>query len=127
MEIRSREPVILAARFDDLVAWYRSALGFAVVRQFEEDFHYCLLEAPSGFRVAIADAQEMGVEPRARNRNTVVLQFEVDDLPAFFAELEGAGARISGGPSHDERAGFWFGSFEDPEGNPFWVVDKNCP
>jgi len=35
----------------------------------------------------------MGVEPDDRSKNTVILQFEVEDL----------------------------------EGNPCWVVDKNCP
>lgn len=30
-------------------------------------------------------------------------------------------------PDFDKGGGFWFGSFSDPEGNPSWVVDKNCP
>ncbi len=68
----------------------------------------------------------MGVVPADRRHNTVVLQFEVDDVQDFLAGLNEAGAEING-PSFDQEGGFWFGGFSDPEGNPFWVVDKNCP
>jgi predicted enzyme related to lactoylglutathione lyase len=127
MEIRSREPVVLASDFDRLVAWYRDALGFAVEKRFEDGFHYCNLRAPSGFRIGVASAEEMGVSPGDRRANTVVLQLEVDDVRGFFARLPETGASVLSGPSQDRDAGFWFGSFADPEGNPFWVVDRNCP
>jgi predicted enzyme related to lactoylglutathione lyase len=127
MEIRAREPVIHAEDFSTLVAWYRDALGFAVVSLVEDGYHYCNLSTPSGFRVGIAAAAEMGVTPGDRAHNTIVLQFEVDDLREFFVQLEAKGATITGGPSFDEAGGFWFGSFADPEGNPVWVVDKDCP
>ena len=127
MDLRAREPVILAGDFDALVAWYRDALGFRIVRRFAEGFHYCNLASTSGVKVGLASAREMGVEPGDRARNTVVLQLEVDDVKAFLAHLEARGAKITGGPSFDARGSFWFGSFADPEGNPFWVVDRNCP
>jgi len=127
IEIRPRETVILATDFDALVAWYRDGLGFAVTDLFEDDFHYCSLETPSGIKVGIASAAEMGVEPVDRSKNTVILQFEVDDLAEFFAHLEQAGGAITFGPSFDKNGEFWFGGFSDPEGNPIWVVDKNCP
>ena len=69
----------------------------------------------------------MRVEPGDRARNTVVLQLEVDSVQDLFTHLEANGATITSGPSHDADAGFWFGGFADPEGNPIWVVDKNCP
>lgn len=47
MELRAREPVILAADFAALVRWYREALGFRVTRLFEDGFHYGNLETPS--------------------------------------------------------------------------------
>lgn len=119
--------MILAADFDALVAWYRDALGLTVVKRFDEGFHYCNLESASGAKVAIASAREMGVEPADRSRNTVVPQLEVDDVKAFLAHLAARGAKITGGPSFDAKGSFWFGSFSDPEGNPFWVVDRNCP
>ena len=85
------------------------------------------MKTPSGITISIASAVEMGVEPTDRSLNTVVLQFEVDDLAEFFAHLEQAGGAITFGPSFDKNGEFWFGGFSDPEGNPIWVVDKNCP
>lgn len=127
IELRPRETVILAENFSNLVNWYRDALGFSVNQLYEDDFHYCHLESQTGIKIGIADADEMGVAPIDRSGNTVLLQFEVDDVKEFFSFLKNMGALITGGPSFDKRDKFWFGSFSDPEGNPFWVVDKNCP
>ena len=127
IDLRPREPVVFAVDFAAMVAWYRDVLGFGVTRLYEDDYHYCNLESASGIRLGIADATEMGVEPLDRRRNTVVLQFEVDDVQAFFAHLLRHGGSIGFGLSYDEKGGFWFGGFADPEGNPCWVVDKHCP
>ena len=127
IDIRARETVILAAGFSELVAWYRDVLGFSVVNLFEDGFHYCNLETPSGIKIGIADAQEMGVVPGDRRNNTVVLQFEVDDVRELFAHLKQTGASITNEPTFNKQDGFWFGAFADPEGNPYWVVDQNCP
>ena len=127
MEIRSRETVILATDYASLVAWYCDALGFSVVQQFQEGFHYSNLESAAGVKLGIAPAKEMSVTPIDRGSNTVILQFQVDDVAAFFAHIKRTGGTITGGPSFDANGSFWFGSFADPEGNPLWVVDKNCP
>ena len=127
VEIRPRETVVLAGDFAGLVAWYRDVLGFKVVQQFQDDFHFANLETPSGIKIGIGSAEEMGVVPVDRSTNTVILQFQVDDLQQFFAHLEAAGGAITFGPSFDKKDEFWFGGFADPEGNPCWVVDKNCP
>ena len=127
MELRPRETVILAEDYSALVAWYRDVLGFTVVRDFAEEYHYCNLETASGIQIGIGSCKEMGVEPTDRSRNTVVLQFEVDHVEEFFAHLKVNGGAITFGPSFDEKGGFWYGGFSDPEGNPCWVVDKNCP
>ncbi len=127
IEIRPRETVMLVSNFAEMVAWYRDELGFIVTKLFDEDYHYCNLESSSGIKIGIAPAQEMGIDPGDRSKNTVVLQFEVDDLRAFFGHIEKQGAIITGGPSFDKNEKFWFGSFTDPEGNPIWVVDKDCP
>ena len=58
IDVRARETVILAAGFSELVAWYRDVLGFSVVNLFEDGFHYCNLETPSGIKIGIADAQD---------------------------------------------------------------------
>ncbi len=127
IDIRPRETVILATDFRALVAWYRDVLGFAVTDLFEDDYHYCCLETSSGIKIGIASAAEMEVEPADRSKNTVILQLEVDDLAEFFAHLTEAGGTVTFGPSFDKQHEFWFGGFSDPEGNPVWVVDKNCP
>ncbi|NNE09282.1 MAG: VOC family protein [Gemmatimonadetes bacterium] len=127
IELRPRETVILAADFDALVAWYRDVLGFAVTKQFEGEFHYCNLATASGIRIGIGSAEEMGVKPRDRADRTVIMQFEVDDVKSLFEHVERAGGTIVDGPKLDRKDNFWFGSCADPEGNPFWVVDRNCP
>ena len=126
MEIRPRETVILASDFTSLVAWYQDVLGFTASRLFEGEYHYCNLETPTGILIGIGDATEMGVEPVDRSQNTVILQFEVEDVQAFFTHLQKHGVSITMGPSFDKE-GFWYGGFTDPEGNPCWVVDGNCP
>jgi uncharacterized glyoxalase superfamily protein PhnB len=127
MEIRPRETVILASDFASLVAWYRDVLGFELVQQFEDGYHYANLETSSGIKIGIGSAQEMGVVPLDRSTNTVILQIEVDDLQQFFAHLEAADGAVRFGPSFDKKDKFWYGGFADPEGNPWWVVDKDCP
>ena len=127
IEIRPRETVILADDFEALVAWYRDVLGFGVTALFEDDYHYCCMATPSGIKIGIGSAAEMEVTPTDRSVNTVILQFEVDDLAEFFAQLKAAGGIVTFGPSFEKKGGFWFGGFSDPEGNPCWVVDKNCP
>jgi predicted enzyme related to lactoylglutathione lyase len=127
VEIRGRETVILASDFRRLVEWYREVLGFSVTSLFEEDYHYCNLETVSGIRIGIGDAKEMGVKPVDRGCNTVLMQIEVDDVKVLFEHLAEAGGTKLFGPSFDEKGSFWFGGFADIEGNPIWVVDKNCP
>jgi predicted enzyme related to lactoylglutathione lyase len=127
MTVHPRESVILAENFKSLVEWYQSVLGFRVTRRFEEDYHYCNLENENGILLGIADAKEMGVSPGDRKNNTVVLQFQVADVRGFLEYLKKKGGSILFGPSMDKIDGFWYGSFADLEGNPFWVVDENCP
>ena len=56
-----------------------------------------------------------------------MLQFEVEDVKAFFEHLTANGGVAVFGPSLDKEYNFWYGGFADPEGNPYWVVDVNCP
>jgi len=127
INIRPRELVILADDFTKLYTWYRDSLGFNVTKLFEDDFHYCNLETDSGIKIGIASAKEMDMVPGKRANNTVVLQIEVDDLQELYAHLKENGITDLYGPFFDKKNGFWFGGFSDIEGNPCWVVDKNCP
>ena len=127
MKIRPREPVILAEDFGALMNWYREVLGFGVAQLIEDAYHYVRLETPGGVKLAIASAKEMGVTPSDRRNNSLVLQVEVDDVKAFFEHVQSSGGSVTGGPQYDKEGDFWFGGIADPEGNPCWVVDKNCP
>lgn len=127
VDIRPRETVILASDFDLLVDWYRDVLGFAVARRFDEAYQYCNLETATGIRIGIGSAAQMGIEPTDRSQNTVVLQFEVDNVTEFLNRVGESGGAVTLGPSFDENDNFWYGGFTDPEGNPIWVVDKECP
>jgi predicted enzyme related to lactoylglutathione lyase len=127
VEIRPRETVILAADFAALTHWYRDLLGFRVTQLFTGEMHYANLETDSGIKIGIAPAAEVGITLQARVHNAVVLQIEVDDLPAFFSILGKQEVTIVHGPSFNQEDGFWFGTIADPEGNQIWVVDKNCP
>lgn len=127
MQIRARESVILAEDYEGLVAWYQAALGFRVLQQFSEGYSYANLATETGIQIGIGSLKEMGNEAPNRGTNTVLLQVEVDDVAAFFEHLAAHAGEVLFGPSFDEKGGFWFGGFADPEGNPWWVVDKNCP
>lgn len=127
MELRPRETVILAEHYEPMVAWYRDVLCFRVVRKFEGAIRFANLETTTGIRIGIAPASESGVEPGDRARATVIPQVEVDDVRALLARVEHGGGSVPMPAAFDERDGFWFGAFADPEGNRFWVVDPNCP
>ena len=129
MEVKARETVVLAVDQPALVQWYVDVLGFTITRAFSESYHYTNLRNTSGIELGIAVAEQMGVQPlplRARHA-TVLLQFAVADVKGFLAHIEANGGAVTLGPSFDERFGFWYGGFTDPEGNPYWIYDENCP
>ncbi len=127
MNIYPRESVILANDFTSLMNWYKDVLGFKSTLLVDDEYQYCNLETETGILIGIANAAQMGVKNPNRKNNTILLQFEVEDVKEFFSYLEKSGGVITFGPSFDKKDKFWYGGFEDPEGNPFWVVDKNCP
>jgi len=127
IEVHPRETVILATDFSAMVAWFRDVLGFKITKLYEEEFHYCNLETSTGIKIGIATAAEMGVTPVDRGKNTVVLQFQVANVKDFLTHVAKNGGSVSFGPTFDKNDSFWYGGFADPEGNPCWVVDENCP
>ena len=127
MQLKPREAVILAEDFDALVQWYCDVLAFTVTKRFDDGIHYCNLENSAGIKLGIALASEMQVTLAYRLQNSVVLQFEVDDVQSFFEHITKHGGSVTGKASYNKKDEFWFGSFADPEGNPFWVIDGNCP
>jgi predicted enzyme related to lactoylglutathione lyase len=128
MTVRPRENVIIAVDAAALTKWFVEVLDFKIVRQELEHYTYYNLQNEAGVLIGIADAKQMGVEPHEEKKNaTTLMQFEVDDVEAFFQHLRSNGGVVTFGPSFDEGYGFYYGGFADPEGNPYWVVDKNCP
>lgn len=127
MKLKQVESVIFAEDFGKLIDWYVDVMGFEVEMRVETDYHYCVLKHPDGAQLGIADAREMSVPVGDRSSNSVVLQFQVPDVKVFFNHLSAQGGAVLFGPSFDKKDEFWFGGFSDLEGNPFWVVDENCP
>ena len=119
--VRPRELVLLARDFERLADWYVQALGFKVVARFDE-LPYVNLESEGGFRLGIGTAPPEA--PPAES--TIVPQIETTDVTALLLGIHGAGGRVDG-PMRDPERGFLFGSFQDPEGNTWWVVDEQCP
>lgn len=127
MKLSPRETVIFAEDFKKMIQWYQDVLGFNITNLLEEDYHYCNMENEAGIRIGIAQAKEMAVETLNRKNNSVILQVTVEDVKIFFEHLNRFGSKVTFGPSFDKKGNFWYGGFEDLEGNPWWVVDHNCP
>ena len=119
--IRPRETVILARDFERLVTWYQTALDFRVLRRFDE-LPYANLETDGGVAIGIGAAPPDIPSTDA----TVIAQIETDDVGVLLQRVLAAGGMIQG-PERDTGGGFSFGSFRDPEGNNWWVVDAACP
>jgi predicted enzyme related to lactoylglutathione lyase len=99
---------IRTGNWQDLVAWYKNALGMRSLLRVEED-RYALLAA-GGTRLAIVGRESPGeTSPRW------TLAFEVADLDVAEARLEGAGAEV--GPRRLHPEGFTTIAATDPDGN----------
>lgn len=95
-------------RWQQLVAWYKNALGMRSLLRVDEDRYALLAAGPA--RLAIVGRDEPGT---ASGRWT--LAFEVADLDVAEARLEGAGAEVLPRRLHPE--GFTTISTTDPDGN----------
>ena len=123
--IRPREIVILATRPADLAAWYETALGFRVTARFPE-LDYVNLETAGGVRIGIGGAPEDGLDARSRPPDRIAPQLETDDVEVLLRRVHAHGGEVDG-PHRDAAKGFHFGSFKDPDGHAWWVVDPACP
>lgn len=119
--IRPRETVLLARNFAALLVWYEKALGFKIKARIDE-LPYANLESAGGVRIGIGSAPPEA----AAIDGTVILQIETDDVSRLLREVHIHGGSVDG-PHREPDQGFDFGSFRDPEGNTWWVVDPNGP
>jgi predicted enzyme related to lactoylglutathione lyase len=95
-------------RWQDLVAWYKQALGMRSLLRVDDE-RYALLSAGSA-RLAI-----VGRDVPGESTGRWTLAFEVADLDVAEARLEGAGAEVLPRRLHPE--GFTTISTTDPDGN----------
>ena len=119
--VRPRELVLLARDFNRLVDWYVQTLGFKVLNRIDE-LPYANLETEGGVRLGIGSAPPDVTTSDA----TIVPQLETTDVSGLLLRVRTAGGLVDG-PHRDAAMGFDFGSFKDPEGNIWWVVDEKAP
>lgn len=107
-------------RWQELVAWYKNALGMRSLLRVDDD-RYALLAAGEA-RLAIVGReeppQEIGPSESQvphQNSGRFTLAFEVADLDVAVARLEGAGAEVLPKRLHPE--GFVTVTTCDPDGN----------
>ena len=122
--IRPREIVILAGDVEGLSDWYVAALGMRVTARFE-DLPYVNLESHGGLRIGIG-ARPSPEELNSGREASVIPQLEAADVGGLLDRVRRSGGHADE-PARDSNQGFEFGSFKDPEGNVWWVVDPNCP
>lgn len=122
MKLELLNAVIQAEGCDKVRDGWISTIGLELEREWTEPYHYAELGKDGKFVVGIASAREMGVKPSTPRTNAIMPQLQVEDAKAFLEELQAKGETVVFGPSFEEREEFWFGGFEDVEGNPVWVV-----
>jgi predicted enzyme related to lactoylglutathione lyase len=123
MRLELLNAVILAEDYAALRDWYRAALGLDLKQEWSESYHYAELSRDGKLVVGIADAKEMGLDPIAPRRNAIVAQFRVSDVPALCERVKEHEGTVLFGPSYEEKEGFSYCAFTDPEGNQLWAVD----
>lgn len=123
--IRPREIVLLADRPSELATWYERILDFKITARFPE-LQYVNLESDGGVRIGIGAAPEDGLDARTRPPDRIAPQMETDDVEQLLRCVHAGGGDVDG-PHRDAARGFLFGSFKDPDGHAWWVVDASCP
>ena len=122
MRLELLNAVIQAEDYEKVRDWWIEMIGLELKQEWTEHYHYAELVKDGKLVVGIASAKEMGVEPSTPRTNSVMPQRQVEDAKLFLEELKAKGGTVVFGPSFDEHEKFWFGGFEDVEGNPIWVV-----
>jgi predicted enzyme related to lactoylglutathione lyase len=124
MKTRPINTVLLAEDYEKLVDWYQEALDLDIKLQTSKDYHYTDLAQEGRLVVGICPASEMNITLPKPRANSMVLHVSVDDIEGLFKRVVEMGGKVTQGPSVDRNEGFKFGGFEDPEGNPVWVIEN---
>ena len=120
--LRLLNGVVLAEDFERLRDWWIEVVGLEPLQQWSDAYHYAELGSEGRLVVGIADAKEMETTLSTPRANAVIVQLRVDDVQSFLASIKDKGGKVTFGPSFEESEKFWFGGFEDGEGNAVWVV-----
>ena len=122
MKLSLLNAVIQAEDYEKVRDWWIEVIGLELRQEWSDKYHYAELIKDGKFVVGIASAKEMGVRPSTPRTNAVMPQLQVEDAKVFLEDLKARGGTVVFGPSFDADEKFWFGGFEDVEGNPIWVV-----
>jgi len=122
LELKLLNVVILAEDYARLRDWWIDALELDLLKEWTENYHYAELAKDGRYVVGIGSAAEMGVEPAENKKSFAVPQLKVGDVAVVLDRVKEKGGKAVFGPSFDEAEKFWYGAFEDIEGNSVWVV-----
>ena len=122
MSLRLLNAVVLADDVVRLRDWWIEVVGLELLQEWTDSYHYAELGKDGQLVMGIADAKEMDAAPPTPRANAVIAQLRVDDVKTFLARITEKGGKVTFGPAYEEGEGFWYGGFEDGEGNAVWVV-----
>ncbi|AUG75659.1 extradiol dioxygenase [Kitasatospora sp. MMS16-BH015] len=108
------QPVILTARLDTLLAFYRELLGATETFRIPEEgpaFYRGLRIGDTDLGLVAREDLGPGAAPR------ILLSIAVEDLTATLARVEPLGGTIDGGPT-EMPWGQRVAHIKDPDGNP---------
>ncbi|QIJ65842.1 VOC family protein [Streptomyces sp. JB150] len=108
------QPVILTARHDVLLAFYRELLGAEEIFRVPEEgpvFYLGLRIGDTDLGLVAKPDVATGAAPR------ILLSIAVDDVDRTLGRVEALGGSVSGGPD-DMPWGQRVAHIEDPDGNP---------
>jgi predicted enzyme related to lactoylglutathione lyase len=116
--------VVLAEDYEALRDWW-IAFGLEVHREWP-DLPYTDLALDGTVVLGIAPLPEDEEQPASPRRNTTFPQFVTDDVAGLMAHVVAIGGEIAFGPAHAQDGGYWYGAFDDLEGNRAWVVSPEA-
>lgn len=122
MDARHLCTVVLATNYKKLVAWYKKAFSMKTKLVVTEGFDWTELTR-NGLRIGLAPAAQMGAKLPRKRANAVILHLVSKDVRGLMRKVKACGARIRFGPNYNEEEKYWYGAFDDIEGNQIWVLD----
>ncbi len=87
-----------------------------------EGFDWTELARP-GLRIGFTPAKQMGAKLPKKRRNAVILHLVTLDVRGILRRVKKCGGKVPFGPTYDEGGKYWYGGFQDLEGNTVWVID----